>query len=61
MPIIHIEMIEGRTVDQKRAMAKKITDLIVDELSVKPEAISIIFRDMKKDEYARAGVLRCDQ
>lgn len=61
MPMVHIEMIEGRTVEQKRTLAKKITDMIVEDLKVKPEAVTVVFRDMRKDEFARGGVLRCDQ
>ena len=61
MPMVQIEIIEGRTADQKRAMAKEVTDAIVHSLGVKPDAVRIIIRDMKKENFAVGGKLRLDQ
>jgi 4-oxalocrotonate tautomerase len=61
MPIVQIEILEGRTVEQKRAMAKEVTDAICKTLNAKPDAVRIIIRDMKFENYASAGVLRSDQ
>ncbi|HHW18519.1 MAG TPA: 4-oxalocrotonate tautomerase [Firmicutes bacterium] len=61
MPIVQIELIEGRTVEQKRALVKEVTDAIVRTLGVQPEAVRIILRDMKKENFAVAGTLRLDQ
>jgi 4-oxalocrotonate tautomerase len=60
MPIVQIEILEGRTLDQKREMVKEVTDAICKTLNAKKEAVSIIIREMKKEEYANAGVLRSD-
>ena len=43
MPIVSIELIEGRSVDQKREMAKKITEAIVEITKVPQEAVEVIF------------------
>lgn len=61
MPIVQIEILEGRTVEQKRAMVKEVTDAICRTLSTKPDAVRIIIRDMKFENFAAAGVLRSDQ
>ncbi len=61
MPIVQIEIIEGRTVEQKREMVKRVTEAIVNSLQVPPAAVSIIIRDMEKHNYANGGVLRADQ
>ncbi len=61
MPIVQIEILEGRTIEQKRAMVKEVTDAICRSLNAKPEAVRIIIRDMKFEDYASAGVLRLDQ
>ncbi len=61
MPIVQIEILEGRTVEQKRAMVKEVTDAICKTLNAKPDAVRIIIRDMKFENYATAGVLRSDQ
>ena len=60
MPIVTIELIEGRTIDQKREMAKKITDVIKEVAKVKEDAVEIIFHDMKKENYSKAGKLALD-
>ncbi|MGE5579193.1 MAG: 4-oxalocrotonate tautomerase [Bacillota bacterium] len=61
MPIVQIELLEGRTVDQKRALVKEVTDAICKTLNAPPEAVRIILRDMKFENFATAGVLRSDQ
>ena len=60
MPIVTIELIEGRTVNQKREMAKKITDVIKQVAKVKEESVEIIFHDMKNENFAKAGKLAMD-
>ena len=61
MPLVHITLIEGRTVDQKRAAAKKVTEAIVETLACPPEAVKIAFHDIAREDYASAGVLRVDE
>ena len=60
MPIITIELIEGRSVEQKREMAKKITETIVEITKIPQDAVEIIFHDLKKENYSKAGVLATD-
>ncbi|MEW6523794.1 MAG: 4-oxalocrotonate tautomerase [Bacillota bacterium] len=60
MPIVQIEFFAGRTVDQKRALADKVTRAICEALSVPPESVRIILREMKHEDYATAGKLRVD-
>ena len=60
MPIVSIELIEGRSVDQKREMAKKITETIVEITKIPRDAVEIIFHDMKREDYSKAGVLATD-
>ncbi len=61
MPIIHVHLIEGRSVDQKRAMVKEVTDAVCRTVNVTPEHVKIIMRDMAKHDYATAGVLKSDE
>ncbi len=60
MPIVQIELLP-RPVEDKRILAKEITDLLVRQIKCPPEAVRIIFREMKEEDYAAAGVLRCDK
>lgn len=60
MPIIHVHMFEGRTIDQKRKLVAAMTEAVVKALEVKPEVVRIILHDMALHDYAVAGVLRAD-
>lgn len=60
MPILQIELFKGRTVEQKREMAKRVTDAISETLNCPKEAISIIIREMEFENYAKAGKLEID-
>lgn len=55
MPIVHIEILEGRTAEQKKTMAEKVTQAIVESLGSPPEAVSIIIRDMPLTNFAKGG------
>ncbi|HUL00781.1 MAG TPA: 2-hydroxymuconate tautomerase family protein [Nitrospirota bacterium] len=59
MPIVQIDMLQ-RTVEQKREMVKRITQAIVEIANVPPESVTIIIRDMPKENLGKAGLLRCD-
>jgi len=61
MPIVTIELLEGRTIEQKREIAKKITDVITNVVNVKPELVLVNFYDLKKENHAVAGELFIDK
>ncbi len=61
MPIVQIELIEGRTVEQKRVLAENVTKAIVESLNCPETAVSIIMREMQTDNFAKAGKLWCDK
>lgn len=60
MPIVQIEMFEGRTLEQKKKMVEKVTQAIVETVGAKPENVSIIIREMAKENYARGGQLESE-
>jgi len=61
MPIIHVDMFEGRTVEQKRKLVAALTEAVVQSLGAKPESVHIVLQDMAKHDYAIAGVLAADK
>ncbi len=61
MPILQIELLEGRTLEQKRAMVKKVTEALVETINCKPEAVKILMREIKEEHIATAGILKADQ
>jgi 4-oxalocrotonate tautomerase len=60
MPTIRIELFEGRTTEQKAALAKEITAACVRVLGGNPGSVDILFHDMKKHDWATGGVLWSD-
>lgn len=60
MPIVVVNIKEGRTVEQKRAMVERMTQAICDTMEVKPDAVRIIINDMKNENFAIGGTLVCD-
>lgn len=61
MPIVQVEMLKGRTLEQKRALVEKVTQAIVETANCPKEAVKIIIREMEFDDFAQAGVLKCDE
>ncbi|OLP66843.1 2-hydroxymuconate tautomerase [Bacillus pumilus] len=55
MPIITVQMLEGRTDEQKRALVEKVTDAVVETTGANAEKVSVIIEEMKKEHYAVAG------
>jgi 4-oxalocrotonate tautomerase len=57
MPTIRIELFEGRTPEQKAALAKEITDACVRVLGGNAASVDVLFHDMKRHDWATGGVL----
>ena len=60
MPIVRVEMWPGRTHAQKAELARVITEAMVTIAHTTPEATTIVFEDVSKDNWAIGGVLASD-
>ncbi|HYP81781.1 4-oxalocrotonate tautomerase [Variovorax sp.] len=60
MPTIRVEMFEGRTVEQKRALAQALTEATVRTLGGSAEAVDILFYDIARQDWATGGKLWSD-
>jgi 4-oxalocrotonate tautomerase len=61
MPYVNIYLLDGRTVEQKREMADKITNVISEVGKVSKELVHILFMDLPKTNIAKGGVLQSDK
>lgn len=61
MPTIRVELFEGRTEEQKRVYAQALTKATVEAIGSSPDAVDVIFYDIKKTDWATGGVLWCDK
>ena len=57
MPVITVEWLEGRTPQQKAQLADAMTQAFVEIAKVKKEQVWIVFRDVKRSDWAMAGKL----
>jgi 4-oxalocrotonate tautomerase len=60
MPLVTIKIIEGRTVEQKRGMARDVTEAIVKNIGCPASAVQIDIVDLKKENIAQGGELFYD-
>ncbi len=60
MPLVTIKIIEGRSLDQKRGMAKDVTEAIVKNIGCPPAAVQIDIVEMKQENLSQGGKLFCD-
>jgi len=61
MPLVTIKAVVGRTVEQKRALVRDVTDAVVRNFKVEPEAVIIDIVDYSQDNLAKAGKLFVDR
>ena len=61
MPRIIVQAIEGRTADQKRELARRLTDAVVESWQVEPEIVTVFIEEVPAENFARAGVLAADR
>ncbi len=56
MPLIRVELFEGRSPEQKRELAVALTEATVRTLGCKPDAVDVMFFDVRPSDWATAGV-----
>ncbi len=61
MPIIHVSMYEGRSVEAKKKLVTAMTDAVVKSLEIKPEAVRIIIHDLPRENFATGGILASEK
>jgi 4-oxalocrotonate tautomerase len=57
MPTYHVEMIEGRTLEQKKKLVQEITRVSVEVLGGSPESVDVLITDVKAENWATGGKL----
>jgi 4-oxalocrotonate tautomerase len=61
MPIVQITMLQGRSAEQKRKIAKRVTDVMVEDAGARREGITVVFNEVSKESYATGGELMIDK
>jgi 4-oxalocrotonate tautomerase len=61
MPEVYVYAVEGRTLDQKRALVKDVTDAVVRHFKVNPEAVMVQIVESSRESKAKGGFLFSDR
>jgi len=60
MPVVIVEMWEGRTVEQKKQLVEGITSVMTN-IGIPPQAVHIIIKDNPKHNWATGGKLASEE
>jgi len=55
MPLVTVKAKEGRTMEQKRALVKDITEAVVKNFKVQPDAVTVDIIEYSGANIAKAG------
>jgi 4-oxalocrotonate tautomerase len=59
--MVQITMLAGRTVEQKRKIAQRVTDVVAEDAGTAREGIVVAFYEVSKESYSIAGQLIADK
>jgi len=57
MPAIFVNIIEGKTREQKDALVKKLTEAAVEAVDALPEKVSVFINEFPASSVARNGIM----
>ena len=61
MPLVHIDLIEGRSEEQLKGLVKDVTAAIAKNANVPEERIHIVLNEMRPVRYSVAGKMASDK
>lgn len=56
MPVIQVNLMQGRTNEQKKLLAQRITQSVVEVLGAKPESVRVLIHEMGPYDFSVGGV-----
>jgi 4-oxalocrotonate tautomerase family enzyme len=60
MPVVTVQLWTGRTIEQKRALVRALTDAMVAHAGARPDHLHVVLQEVEKHDWGRAGVLGID-
>ena len=61
MPYVKVEIAKGvASVDQKRTVIRRVTEVLVEELGRNPEFVFVVIDEIDTDNWGRKGVTLTD-
>jgi 4-oxalocrotonate tautomerase len=60
MPLVEISLLPGRSAEQKLAIARAISDALVELGNATPESVDVIYREVERADWYKVDELRRD-
>jgi 4-oxalocrotonate tautomerase len=61
MPHIQVTLVKGRTTEQKRRLAKRLADVLSEDVQADPRNISLSLVEVETDGFFSTGELALDR
>jgi 4-oxalocrotonate tautomerase len=61
MPVVTIRLLEGRTHEQKRELARVVSEAVARIANTPLEGVHVIFENVLRTDWGRGGVLFADR
>jgi 4-oxalocrotonate tautomerase len=55
MPIVRVELLEGRSPETKAALIRRLTEAIVDTLGAQPSQVRVLLHDVPPENWGVGG------
>jgi 4-oxalocrotonate tautomerase len=56
MPIVHVDMAQGRTAEMKEELIKKVTNAVVEALHVSKDSVHVVLNELPRENIGNAGI-----
>ena len=60
MPVVQVHLKEGRSLDEKRELVRRITDALVEVCGSVEERVHVIIDEVPEQSWGRGGTLLSD-
>lgn len=61
MPIVRIELLEGRSTEQKKALIRQVSEAVTSSLGVRAEQVRVLLYELPADHWAIGGTTMDDR
>ena len=55
MPFIDVSILEGRTIEEKQAIIKKLTEALVSTISCPHDTVHVTIKELKAENIGKGG------
>lgn len=61
MPIIQVNMMENRTDEQKKELARRVCETVCQVLDAKPESVRVMIHELGPHDFSVGGVTMAER